>query len=235
LQTLWKERVDTYDVHENQTFKMKVALMWTINDFPAYGMLSGWSTHGALSCPVRQDQVRGSYLQHGRKMSWFDCHRCFLPQHHIFGRNKSSFTKNRTVHGQPQQRVLADVEFEHVREFLKVTDQSDYQILGFTENVHNWTKRSIFWDLPHWTHQVLHHNLDVMHIEKNFCENIINTVMDVSGKTKDNVKAWLDLDELCARDELHLRTREMATHTNRKKSARCPWSRGGHCVSRCVG
>jgi hypothetical protein len=25
--------------------------MWTINDFPAYGMLSGWSTHGKLACP----------------------------------------------------------------------------------------------------------------------------------------------------------------------------------------
>ena len=41
LQTLWNEGVDTYDVHGNQTFNMKAALMWTINDFPAYGMLSG--------------------------------------------------------------------------------------------------------------------------------------------------------------------------------------------------
>jgi len=30
---------------------MRVALMSTINDFPAYGMLSGWSTHGRLACP----------------------------------------------------------------------------------------------------------------------------------------------------------------------------------------
>ena len=89
-----------------------------------------------------------------------------------------------------------------------MTDQSDYQILGFTENIHNWTKHSIFWDLPYWKHQLLCHNLAVMHIQKKFCENIINTVMNVSGKMKDNVKARLDLAELCARDELHLRTRE---------------------------
>jgi len=25
--------------------------MWTINDFPTYGMLSGWGTHGRLACP----------------------------------------------------------------------------------------------------------------------------------------------------------------------------------------
>ncbi|KAL9366182.1 hypothetical protein Peur_037381 [Populus x canadensis] len=29
---------------------MRAALMWTINDFPAYGMVSGWSTHGKLAC-----------------------------------------------------------------------------------------------------------------------------------------------------------------------------------------
>jgi len=58
LKTLWNKGVDTYDIHANQTFKMKVGLMWTINDFPVYEMLSGWSTHGALSCPVCQDQIR---------------------------------------------------------------------------------------------------------------------------------------------------------------------------------
>ena len=46
-----------------------------------------------------------------------------------------------------------------------------------------------------------------MHIEKNFSENILYTVMDVPGKSKDNVNAILDMEALCAR-ELHLRTRE---------------------------
>ncbi|KAL9346447.1 hypothetical protein Peur_061300 [Populus x canadensis] len=30
---------------------MRAALMWTINDFLAYGMISSWSTHGKLACP----------------------------------------------------------------------------------------------------------------------------------------------------------------------------------------
>ena len=47
-----------------------------------------------------------------------------------------------------------------------------------------------------------------MHIEKNFSENILHTVMDVPGKSKDNVNARLDMKGLCAREELHLRTRE---------------------------
>ena len=75
-------------------------------------------------------------------------------------------------------------------------------------NVHNWTKRIILWDLPYWRHQLLRHNLDVMHIEKIFSKNILHIVMDVPGKTKDNVNARLDLEALCAREELHIRTRE---------------------------
>jgi len=30
---------------------MRAVLIWIINDFPAYGMLSGWSMHGKLACP----------------------------------------------------------------------------------------------------------------------------------------------------------------------------------------
>jgi len=37
------------------------------------------------------------------------------------------------------------------------------------------------------------------------CDNIINTVMDVPGKTKENVKARLDMAEMCDRSELSLR------------------------------
>jgi len=62
---------------------------------------------------------------------------------------------------------------------------------------YNWVKRSIFWELPYWKTNLLHHNLDVMHIEKNVFENIFNTVMDVKGKTNDNIKARLDLALFC--------------------------------------
>jgi len=110
LKMLWNEGVDMYDIHANQTFKMKAASMWTINDFPVYGMLSGWSTHGPLSCPICQDQMRESYLEHGHKMSWFDCHRCFLPRNHVFRRNRNAFTWVRVVHSQPPQRLTPEME-----------------------------------------------------------------------------------------------------------------------------
>ena len=43
-----------------------------------------------------------------------------------------------------------------------------------------------------------------MNIEKNFCDNIIKIVMDVPGKTKDDVKARLDMAEMCDQSELNL-------------------------------
>ena len=51
LKLLWNEGVLTYDISIKQNFMMKATLMWTINDFPTYGMLSGWSTAGKLACP----------------------------------------------------------------------------------------------------------------------------------------------------------------------------------------
>jgi len=62
---------------------------------------------------------------------------------------------------------------------------------------YNWLKRSIFWELSYWKTNLLRHNLNVMHIEKNMFENIFNTVMDVKGKTKDNIKARLDMALYC--------------------------------------
>jgi len=44
-----------------------------------------------------------------------------------------------------------------------------------------------------------------MHIEKNFFENIFNTVMNVTGKTKDNEKARRDLGLYCKRKDLELK------------------------------
>jgi len=43
-----------------------------------------------------------------------------------------------------------------------------------------------------------------MHIEKNMFENIVNTIMDVKGKTKDNIKTRLDIALFCNRKNIEL-------------------------------
>ena len=74
---------------------MKAALMWTISNFPAYSMLSGWSTSEKLACPYCMKHSQAFTLTNGRKTTWFDNHRKFPPFDHAFRHNKNSFLKNR--------------------------------------------------------------------------------------------------------------------------------------------
>ncbi|KAK4394094.1 hypothetical protein Sango_1880200 [Sesamum angolense] len=48
---LWHVGVLTHDHAMNQTFMMRATLMWTINDLPAYGVASEWSTADIMGCP----------------------------------------------------------------------------------------------------------------------------------------------------------------------------------------
>ncbi|GJT20562.1 tetratricopeptide-like helical domain, DYW domain protein [Tanacetum coccineum] len=54
-----------------------------------------------------------------------------------------------------------------------------------------WKKKSVFFDLEYWELNLLRHNLDVMHIEKNMSDNILGTLLDLDGKTKDKENTWL--------------------------------------------
>ena len=68
----------------------------------------------------------------------------------------------------------------------------------------NWTRKSIFFELEYWSQLKMRHNIDVMHVEKNVCESVVNTLLNIVGKTKDTKKARLDLAGMKIRNELHL-------------------------------
>jgi ribulose kinase len=59
-----------------------------------------------------------------------------------------------------------------------------------------WSRMMCLWKLPYWHKLKLRHNLDVMHIKKNICESLIATILNILEKTKDTVKARLDLKNL---------------------------------------
>ncbi|KAL8098118.1 hypothetical protein AgCh_031039 [Apium graveolens] len=101
LKVLWKDGVQTWDVSMQTNFKLRAALMWTISDFPAYGMLSGWSTHGKLACTYCMEYTKSFTLQKGRKPCWFDCHLWFLPEDHPFRRNRENFKKGKVENDKP--------------------------------------------------------------------------------------------------------------------------------------
>ncbi|XP_050207513.1 uncharacterized protein LOC126656931 [Mercurialis annua] len=147
LNQLWECGVQTYDVHKRQNFQLKAALMWTINDFPAYSMLFGWSTAGVRT----GDELLAEIDRLGFK-------RAFEPG-------------------------------------AKVTN-------ALLSKDDGWNKKSILWDLRYWRTNIIRHNLDVMHIEKNVFDNIFNTVLNVPGKTKDHAKSREELNNICDRPRL---------------------------------
>ncbi|XP_048613195.1 uncharacterized protein LOC125587093 [Brassica napus] len=215
LKSLWSDGVEAYDVSKKQTFTMRAALMRTINDFPAYGMMFGWMTHSRLACPYCLDDTKSFWLQHGRKHSWFDSHRMFLPREHPYRRNVQAFRKGKTVTDDPPpwltgEEILRE-RINNIEGLKKTVDcggngheKPASTINGYGKD-HNWVKKSIFLELPYWENLLLRHNLDFMHVEKNFFDYLINTVLNVPGKTKDNAKSRMNLPDLCRRSELHMK------------------------------
>ncbi|KAI5351538.1 hypothetical protein L3X38_004429 [Prunus dulcis] len=65
-----------------------------------------------------------------------------------------------------------------------------------------WKKKSKFFDLKCWKYLHVRHVLDVMHIEKNVCDSIIGTLLEISGKNKDGIAARLDLLNMGVKTDL---------------------------------
>jgi hypothetical protein len=72
----------------------------------------------------------------------------------------------------------------------------------------DWKRRSVLYDLPYWKDQLLRHNIDVMHTEKNVVDNILGTLLNMNGKIKDNLESRQDLCKMNLRPKLHSFTAE---------------------------
>ncbi|GJU58945.1 hypothetical protein Tco_1236711 [Tanacetum coccineum] len=56
-----------------------------------------------------------------------------------------------------------------------------------------WKKFNIWYrKLKYWRHNSVPHCIDFMHVEKNVCESLVETLLNVPGKTKDGMNARLE-------------------------------------------
>ncbi|CAN6692867.1 unnamed protein product [Malus baccata var. baccata] len=256
LNELWEVGTHTYDVYSNQTFKMKAAVLWTISDFPAYGMLSGWSTHGYKACPHCMHDKESIYLPASRKISYLG-HRRFLPIDHRFRRQTTSFNGQREHCSAPRQwtglQCLEELStlrstFGKPKKDASV-GQRRKRTESSTSSKSQWKKKSFFYELPYWRHLLIRHNLDVMHIEKNICDNVVGTLLDIDKKSNDGLAARADLEILNIRPRQHprregnrtFRPPALFTLKREEKTAFCEvlstiWVPDGYSsnVSRCV-
>ena len=182
---------------------MRVVLMWTINDFPALGVISGWSTKGKLACPVCMGEVKAKQLKYGGKPTFCGTARYFLeeddpPRRSIkFGRyDKHSSTTRHS--GLIAKTMCEQIQFPPPG---KTTRQNprDYGV------THSWTHSSPFYELPYWKTLRLRHDIDVMLTEKNVFDNIFYTMLDDKKKSKDILKSRYDCKELGVHRDLWIR------------------------------
>lgn len=203
LKELWEVGVETYDASKCENFKMHAALLTTINDFPAYGILSGWSTKGKLACPCCHKKTAYLRLKNCCKHVYMR-HRRFLHIKHSWRKKKDVFGKKEK--GEPPKPLSGEEVLQQAKDlkgFCLSKDPTKRTKVCHKTRGDNWNKLSIFFELPYWKTLLLRHSLDVMHIEKNICDIILGTIMNIKGKTKDTTNSRLDMEELGIMSKLH--------------------------------
>ncbi|KAG8472497.1 hypothetical protein CXB51_034179 [Gossypium anomalum] len=193
LKQLWSG-VETYDVLRKENFNLRAALLWTINDFPAYANLSGWSTKGRYACPCCAAQTCSKWLYNGKKFSYMG-HRRWLDENHKFRFQRTLFDGTEEYRGAPEQTVgseilfmLKDINFSYGKmNQPPITKQEEDRGMNLMMNL---TKRMILMRRSCGR-------------KGNVCENIIGTILNVDGKSKDNLQSRLDLVDMRIRRDLH--------------------------------
>lgn len=137
-------------------------------------------------------------------------HRCFLDEDHAWRRDRRSFNGKAEHRPRPKELSGSDV-YKRLKSLRHLFDgpgkDPGKKKRKRTPEEGNWVKVSIFFELPYWEHLLIRHNIDPMHVEKNICDNVLGTMCDVPGKTKDTVKAREDLRDMGIREELQMKVR----------------------------
>jgi hypothetical protein len=188
-------------------FKMHVWYQYSMHDLPVYGLFCAWCVHGKFPCLVCKEALRNIWLKKGGKYSSFDKHRQFLPPDHPLCLYIKNLTKDVVVTDRPPA-VMTCAKIRQQIDGLVVDPEGGF--VRYNEQ-HKWTHKSGLTRLSYYDDQLLPHNIDVMHTEKNVDEALWATIMDILDKSKDNVNARVDLGALCDRPN-----QEMKPHSGGK-------------------
>ncbi|XP_056685620.1 uncharacterized protein [Spinacia oleracea] len=202
LKLLW-EGVDAFDAHSGKRLKMRAALHSTINDFPVYAMLSGWSTRGYKACPTCANSgcaynFGGKIVYHGAR-KWLPIDHPYRSQASLFDGEEEYGLAPIPVSGTEVLKQQEKVKYVYgksksvpKKRGRQEDDEIDDDNDDDQDDVVLWKKKSKLFELEYWEHNPLRHNLDVMHIEKNVCDNFLGTLSGME-KSRDDKNARLAL------------------------------------------
>ena len=123
-------------------------------------------------------------------------HRRYLPTDHDWRKYTKEFNGNTEEQGAPEKFTAEEVaelleRVSHIQLGLKDTRLKRKEGDKGERVIYN--RKAGWWKLPYWKDLLLPHNLDVMHIEKNICDNLLDTLLKLDGKTKDTVSSRIHL------------------------------------------
>ncbi|KAA0062133.1 transposase [Cucumis melo var. makuwa] len=124
----------------------------------------------------------------------------YLPRHHPYRLQKKNFD-GKQEHGNPPQPLSREAIYFKLKEMIFSCGKKCGKNNNEGGNDY-WKRRSSFFELPYYKNLQVRHCLDIMYIEKNVCMNIVGTLLDISGKSKDGMNSRLDLVEMNIRPEL---------------------------------
>jgi hypothetical protein len=145
LKVLWDEGIErVYDSVRGEYFRLRAVLLWTINDFPAYGNLSGSIVKGYNACPICVDQTKPVRLKYSKKMSFIRTRR-WTVRNHPYRKQASAF--DNTIEKEEAPQPLSGEElYERVKFLPKASGKGNKSVPynGPPEYRPCWKKRSVF-------------------------------------------------------------------------------------------
>ncbi|XP_071727571.1 uncharacterized protein [Rutidosis leptorrhynchoides] len=90
MMELWSTSIHVYDAYKKEYFQLRAMLFCTINDFPAYGNLSAYSTKGKKACPICEENTHSIWLTNCKKLAFMG-HRRELAENHPYHKKSDLF------------------------------------------------------------------------------------------------------------------------------------------------
>jgi hypothetical protein len=162
-----------WDAHAEQHFNLCALLFITINEWLALSNLSRHSNKGYRACTHCLHEIDSMYLKHCRKIVYMG-HCWILPIKHPLRKKHAHYGGKEDRHTKPRH-ICGKMVFEMVKDIKVVFGKGPGSISVCSENGHApmWKKRSIFWELPYWEVLVVRNAIDVLHLTKNLCLNLL--------------------------------------------------------------
>lgn len=154
LQTLWaRPGVRTKDARAfggMREFNLRACLMWTMHDFPGYGLLAGLATKGFKACPICGPNTVSRFSRVLRKNVFCNCHRRYLHENHYFRGDFAAFDYG-AERGVESDCLSGNQTIRYGRESESfINNGGTERDHDFPAKVHGVKRVSALFQLPYW-------------------------------------------------------------------------------------